>query len=129
MRVVLDSNVLISAFAARGLCADLFRDVVASHELLISDCILAEVSGKLETKLAIPESTVHGIRELLSRFVVLIANPPKVEASIRDPDDVPVVSFAVAMAADVLITGDRDLLNVAEELPVRVLSPRQFYSR
>jgi putative PIN family toxin of toxin-antitoxin system len=129
VRVVLDSNVLISAFAAKGICADLFRDVLASHELLISEYILGEVSEKLLSKLHMPESTVRSIRDFLSRFVVRPVDEPEVEVVIRDPDDVPVVSFAQAIAAEVLITGDRDILDVAPVLPMRVLSPRQFYSR
>jgi len=61
-----------------------------------------------------------------------VANPgknPVVEVDIRDPDDVPIVAFAVAVSADVLITGDKNLLDVATELPVKVLSPRQSYER
>ena len=39
MRVFLDTNVLAGAAAARGLCADVLRELFASHELIISDYI------------------------------------------------------------------------------------------
>ena len=42
MRVFLDTNVLLSAFAARGLCADVFRTVLAEHELITSEFVLGE---------------------------------------------------------------------------------------
>ncbi len=129
MRVVLDSNVLISAFATKGLCADIFRDTLNSHELLVSDHILNEVSGKLLQKLRIPEATVDSIRHLLSSFVVTPSSLPEIGVPIRDPEDVPVVSFAVAVSAGVLVTGDRDLLDIAARLPVKVVSPRGFYTR
>lgn len=129
MKIVLDSNVLISAFAARGLCADLFRELVASHDLLISDYILAEVHEKLIGKFRMSPPVADGIRELLTQYLVTPGDLPEIEIPIRDPDDVPIVAFAVAVAADALITGDRDLLDVASELPVEVLSPRSFYDR
>jgi predicted nucleic acid-binding protein len=58
VKIVLDSNVLISAFATRGVCADLFREVVATHELILSDYIVTEVREKLSIKFKIPDTTV-----------------------------------------------------------------------
>lgn len=129
MKVVLDSNVLISAFATRGLCADLFRDLVASHEIVISDYILAGVYEKLIGKFRLSEPVADGIRDLLVQYVDDPGRLPEIEVPIRDPDDVPIVAFAVAVAAEVLITGDRDLLDIASDLPLEVLSPREFYDR
>ena len=43
MKVLLDANVLIAAFAARGLCADMFRLAATDHELLIGAPVLVEV--------------------------------------------------------------------------------------
>lgn len=129
MKIVLDSNVLISAFAARGLCADLFRELVASHEILISDYILEEVHEKLLRKFQVSEPVGNGIRDLLLQYVVAPGELPEINVAIRDPDDVPIVAFAAAVGAHMLITGDRDLLDVAPELPVEVHSPREFYDR
>lgn len=129
MKIVLDSNILISAFATRGLCADLFRDLVASHEVAISDYILEEVHEKLIGKFHMSQVVVNGIRDLLMQYVVSHGELPVIQTSIQDPDDVPIVAFATAIAADLLITGDRDLLDVASDLPVDVLSPREFYER
>jgi len=44
-----------------------------------------------------------------------------------DPDDVPVLEQAVAGEADVLVTGDRDLLDVAGRVPVEITTPRGFW--
>ena len=43
MRVFVDTNVLVAAVATRGLCADVLRAVLASHELVVSQQVLAEV--------------------------------------------------------------------------------------
>jgi putative PIN family toxin of toxin-antitoxin system len=128
VKIVLDTNVLVSAFATRGLCADLFRDVVAHHSLAVSDYILEELHAKLVGKLRVPTSAAENIRVLLSPYRIEQGVLPKLSIEIRDPDDVPIVAFAVAIGADLLITGDRDLLDIAEALPVRVIAPRQFYN-
>ena len=129
MRIVLDTNVLVSAFAARGLCADLFRDILAHHTLLISDYILDELHEKLTAKLKVPESMAQSIKTLLVRHKIEVGHLPKIDVAIRDEDDIEIVAFAAAVGADLLITGDRDLLDVAEHLPIRVISPRQFYQK
>ena len=46
MRVFLDTNVIASATATRGLCADLFRTVIEFHQLVISDHLLEEIKGR-----------------------------------------------------------------------------------
>lgn len=128
MRIVLDTNVLVSAFAARGLCADLFRDVLAHHTLIVSKHILNELYEKLTEKLRVPSSTVESIRALLMPHRLTVDALPEVTVTIRDPDDIAIVAFAMAIGADILITGDRDLLDVSDILPVRVMSPREFYA-
>ena len=128
MKIVLDTNVLVSAFATRGLCADLFRDIMSHHTLSVSDYILEELHAKLVGKLRVPTSVAENIRVLLSPHRIEQEALPKLSIEIRDPDDVPVVAFAVAIGADLLITGDRDLLDIADALPVRVIAPRQFYN-
>ena len=47
MRVFLDTNIIVSAFTTRGLCADLFREILAVHTLVISEQILAETQEVL----------------------------------------------------------------------------------
>jgi len=128
VRIVLDTNVLVSAFAARGLCADLFRDVLAHHTLIVSDHILNELHEKLTEKLRVPSPIVESIRALLMPHRLTVDALPEVTVTIRDPDDVAIVAFAMAIGAEILITGDRDLLDVSDILPVRVMSPREFYA-
>ncbi len=48
MRVVLDTNVLVAAFAARGLCEALVAVCLQSHEVVLSEHILAELNKNLE---------------------------------------------------------------------------------
>lgn len=127
MRVCLDTNVLVAAFATRGLCADVLRTVLAEHELVVGEVILAELRRTLASKLKVPADRIEAIEAVLS-VVPAIPKPAAPSALvIRDAADRWVLATAVARAADVLVTGDQDLLVVASESPVRILDPRAFW--
>ena len=63
----------------------------------------------------------------LRREAVIVASAPALPLKMRDTDDLVVVSEAVAGLAEVIVTGDRDILDVAETLPVPAVSPRGFW--
>lgn len=90
---------------------------------------MGEVYGKLTGKLKVFQAIAESIRDLLLQYVVEPGVEPAFVVEIRDPDDVPIVSFTMAVSADFLITGARGLLDVAAELPITVLSPQPFYER
>lgn len=54
MKVFLDTNVLVSGFTTRGLCADLIRLVLAEHELVVGEVVLKELERVLTQKLELP---------------------------------------------------------------------------
>lgn len=129
MRVFLDTNVLVAAFATRGLCADLVRTILADHQLITGDVVLAELRAVLEERIKLPASTVAEIVALLRAQEVVPKPAQPSSLPIRDADDQWIVASAVAGRADVLITGDQDLLAVARESPVPILSPRGFWEQ
>ena len=130
MRIFLDSNVLVAAFLTRGLCAELMALVVEEHELIIADQVLDEVRRILVEKI---RSQPADVEELLTMLRERAAEttppqpgePPEVEILVRDRTDAPLVNAAIAGGADVLVSGDRDLLEAV--LPIRVLSPRDLW--
>ena len=129
MRVFLDTNVLVAAFATRGLCADLVRTILADHQLITGDVVLAELRTVLEERIKLPTSTITEIVALLRAQEVVPKPAQPSSLPIRDADDQWIVASAVAGRADVLITGDQDLLAVARESPVPILSPRGFWEQ
>ena len=66
MRVFLDTNVLVSAYAARGLCADLLRLVLGEHALLTGAVNLVELRRVLTERLAAPPEVVALVERSLS---------------------------------------------------------------
>ncbi|MCI2426382.1 PIN domain-containing protein [Candidatus Acetothermia bacterium] len=61
MRVVLDTNVIVAAFAARGLCAEVFEVCLTDHGIVLSEHILSEVAEKLIDKICLPPNIVQEI--------------------------------------------------------------------
>jgi len=133
MRVFLDTNVLVSGFATRGLSADVVRLLLSEHELLTGEVVLEETRRVLTEKFGVPEEKVGEIERLLrQRHVEPIPDEgPPVE--VRDPDDETVLASAIAAKAEVLVTGDKDLLDVAGQVeglsdePLRIMTPRTFW--
>lgn len=128
MRVFLDTNVLVSAFATRGLCADVFRHIVAEHSLVTGDVVLKELRRVLRTRIKLPARTVDAIEEFLREHEVVPKPEKAADVAIRDPDDRWVLASALSAKVDVLVTGDRDLLDLGPAAPLRILDPRGFWN-
>ena len=127
MKVFLDTNVLISAVATRGLCSDIFHAILAEHDLVVGEAVLVELRRVLQKKLGASTDTIEEMDSFLRREAVVIGDAPMLEIAIRDKDDAKVLAEAVAADVDVLVTGDRDLLDIADGAPVRILNPRGFW--
>ena len=81
----------------------------------------------LGDKFGVPRVTIDAANEFLRETAVIVAEAAPVAIELVDLDDVPILGEAVAGKADVLVTGDRDLLRVAGEAPVAIGSPRGFW--
>ena len=127
MKVTLDANVLVAAFAAHGLCEVVYQICLAEHEMLVSEYILREVRRALRGKLKL--SIVHADEIMaLIRENALIVKADKVEAdACRDPQDLHVLGTLIAGQADCLVTGDKDLLALKSFRSIPILSPRAFH--
>ena len=127
MRVFLDTNVLVAAVATRGLCADVFRAVLASHELVVSQQVLDEVRRVLRVKLGVRPGPVADFIRLLEQEAE-VAPPARLPGiELNDQDDLPILGAAVAARAEVFVTGDRELAELGTVEGMRVMSPRQFW--
>jgi putative PIN family toxin of toxin-antitoxin system len=129
VRVFLDTNVLVSAFASRGLCADLLRRVLVEHDLITGEVVLTELKRTLLKRINVPPKVVAEIEHLLRDHQVVAKPRRHLDLGLRDADDEWIIASAVAGEADALVTGDRDILETTVHLPIRVYSPRQFWEQ
>ncbi len=129
MRVVLDPNVLLAAFGTRGLCEDLYAACLEGHEIVASEHILGELRRHLTRAFRMPARQADEIVAFVREHSELVA-PVKVPATAcRDPDDLPILGTAVAARADVLVTGDRDLLELKSHGGIPIVTPRECHER
>lgn len=128
MRVFFDTNVLASAFATHGLCADVVEAVVADHVLLTSEPVLAELEDVLYRRFRLPKERREAILAFLRKHHVEPAPETLPSIPLRDPDDLPILASAIAARADVLVTGDNDLLSIRDQVAIPITDPRGFWS-
>jgi len=127
VRVFLDTNVLASAVAARGICADVLQVALSEHELVVGESVLAELHRVLQDKFRVTVDLADETDAFLRREAQVIAEGARLEITVRDADDLAVLAEAVAGGVDVLVTGDRDLLELESPMALRILSPRGFW--
>jgi len=126
MRVVLDTNVLVAAFVARGVCSDVFERVIEGHELVLSIHALNELERVMRDKLGFDGTRVDRAVALLHR-VGRIVEPGPLQAPIcRDKDDDAVLALALSSGATCLVTGDDDLLVLKAFEGLPIITPRAF---
>lgn len=128
MKIFADTNVLVSAFTARGLCSDLLEVILADHQLMTGEFVLQELKRVLIEKLKVPERKVTDTLQFLrNHHIEPIPDEPS-EVKIRDEDDRWVLESAIRAKADILVTGDKDLLDISKNvLQIKIISPRRFW--
>ena len=123
MRVFFDTNVLVSAFLARGLCADLLRLVLTEHTLVTSEVVLAELRDVLRRKGRLPAQQVDAIEAFLREQPVAPPRAQTLALGLVDADDEWVVASAVIAQADLFVTGDQGVLACSNP-PLPLVTPR-----
>lgn len=134
LRIVLDTNVLVSGLAYPGSTPG--RIVAAwrsgAIDVVLSRYILAElvrVLPRLNHRLQWSDQDVLDLADSLSLMADLVEPDASAVAAralaARDPSDLPVPGTLMASRADYLVTGDKDLLALAPACPV--VSPARFW--
>ena len=127
MRVFLDTNVLVSAVATRGLCTDVLREVFVSHQIVVSGPLLAELKNILHTKIKIPQEIISDFIELLTQDSISSENTELSNIDINDKSDILILSTALNGNAELFVTGDKELLELDKIQSMRIVSPRKFW--
>jgi putative PIN family toxin of toxin-antitoxin system len=136
LKIVLDTNVLISAFYkplyGPSFSKDVYDYLVENETVYVSAYILKEFRTKCLRKLKFKPKDVSSFERLIKKKVHL-SNPMikhtrlTKEVTLRDPKDRPILELSVFIAADLLITWDKDLLTLKRINKTKILSPREFW--
>jgi len=126
MKIVLDANVVVAAFASRGLCESIVELCLHSHEIVFCEELLDEILRNLRQKIKLPSGIVKDIGKLLREHANMVSPVPLTSDLCRDPDDVKILGLAVAANVDCIVTGDKDLLILEAFQGIPILTPRSF---
>jgi len=127
MRVFLDTNVLASALATRGLCADILREVMSNHVLVVSAPLLSELQRILPKKFKLPPSVTKEMVEFFRQDLIDAADDQLLEIKINDKDDIVILSSAFYRQAEAFVTGDKEVLALKHIDGMKIISPRDFW--
>ena len=130
MRITLDSSVLIAAHISRaGVCAELLEDVLLHNELVTSEFILDELGRKLIEKFGFPKREADQVAAFLRRAAIVVVPADLPSDVCRDPTDVPVLGTAVGGESTLLISVDRDLLDMQNFDGIPIVRPGEYWRR
>lgn len=121
---------LIAAHISRaGVCAELLEDLLLHHELVTSEFILGELGRKLVEKFRFPEREAGQVAAFLRRVAVVV-EPAELPSDLcRDPTDIPILGTAVAGECALLISVDRDLLDMRRINETPIIRPGEYWRR
>jgi putative PIN family toxin of toxin-antitoxin system len=127
LRVYLDTNVLVSAFASRGLCAELFEVVLLEHNLVVGARVLEELRRALRQKIKLPAARCDEIVEFLQEQATSLVEFAQPVAASVDDDDARILGEAIVGEAEAFVTGDLAMQRLSAIGAMRILSPRGFW--
>lgn len=125
MRVVLDTNVVVAALVAEGLCREVLHRGVRLRVLATSRPLMDELEATLKRKFRITPAAAAFL-EAFRKQVLLVDPEPLPKPVCRDPDDDLVLATAVGASATSIVTGDDDLLVLRNYSRIEICTPRRF---
>jgi predicted nucleic acid-binding protein len=129
MKVFLDTPVIFSATAVRGLCADVLREVLAYHELILSIPVIAELNTVLVSQLNLPDDIITESIGFLYEDALVSERFQHVDIDINDKEDIPILSSALNGRAELFVTGDNEILQFRKINDMEIVSPRKFWEK
>lgn len=124
LRVVLDTNVLVSAIISDGKSRELFKKGIANqYSIVASDLILKELTAVMRRpKFNINEDEIQKTISALIRTADAINVKTKIKAVKEDPNDDMIIETAIDGCADIIVTGDNHLLAVKNFRGVKIVT-------
>jgi|SRR3989344_3184249 len=127
-KVILDTNILISALGWKGNPNQVFSRIVNGEvDFIISDEQFAELAEALEyPKFQFTEEQKSRFKSLILEIATFVKPIEKIDSIKNDPDDNIILEAAIAGKVDYIVTGDPDLLELKEFRGIRIVKAREF---
>ena len=127
MKVVFDTNIFISAFVIPGSQAEkaVLRIIEGRDVLLLSKGILDELLTVLSTKFSRDKEEISRVAVILSEMAEWVVASEKIKVLNDDPDN-RILECAVSGNADVIVTGDKELLRLRGYEKTKIISLKEY---
>jgi len=126
MKILIDTNVLVAAYATHGVCNELLNHCIARHIIYTSEFVLKELGKKLLKKIKLTVQETGLIIAFLRRNCEL-TKEQKIPRTSRDKDDDHILAAAINAKVDCILTGDKDLLVLKSIESIPILLPGDFW--
>lgn len=128
MKIVFDTNVILSAFLTEGITHRVFNDCVINHEIYISEFIVNELKRVLIRKFDVKAEDIKEFTNFIDSNLNSV-KPVNVMPNIcRDETDNNILQLADFVKADIIISGDKDLLTLKQFKEIKIISSRDYFN-
>lgn len=130
MKILFDTNVLISAFIAfkkGSSCYDIIDHAIEEHNLYYTTFIIGEFKQVLQKDFNYPETIINEFVVFITKFFIKGETANRIEPVCRDPKDDQVLADAANNEIDVIITGDKDLLVLKNYKEIKIIAPKGYW--
>jgi putative PIN family toxin of toxin-antitoxin system len=128
MNVFIDTNVLISAFITRGLCAEIVQNIIAKHRLLTGELVIDEFERVLTRKFTFDKDLIDLTVKYIRTFEIAPTPVDHLPFEGLNEMDALILTSAILAKADLFVTGDSDFLKLQKENHgIKILSPRELW--
>lgn len=130
MRIMLDTNVLISALLFPGSKMDAMMNCIfTQYQLVLSSYVVDELKRVIRKKFPSKEAAINKLLMMMNYEYVYTPNDMESGLfDIRDGKDYPVLYTAIIEDVDILVTGDKDFSDIDVERP-EIMTPAEFMDR
>jgi uncharacterized protein len=126
-KVVIDTNVLVSAFLNKGTSRKLLFKMLETQDVFLSAPLLAELTDVLSReKFGAKPDVVNHFISILIRGTTIVPITSNLKIVLDDPDDDIVLNTAISCKADYIVSGDKHLLKIGNYNEIQVLSIKEF---
>jgi uncharacterized protein len=125
VKLVCDTNVLVAGIVAEGLCREILESHLPEHEPILSKFLWDELVGKLKSKFGLHADDLP-ILSLYRGRAVWVEPTRLTKRVCRDADDDWVLATARAGGAEMILTGDADLLVLESWDGIDIVTARAF---
>jgi putative PIN family toxin of toxin-antitoxin system len=128
MKILFDTNVLVAAFLRGGSSYDVIEQAIHEHEIYYTTFIIGEFRRVFKDKFHYTASVVNEFVVFIKKFFIEGVTAITIENICRDSDDDQVLADATINKIALIITGDKDLLDLKTHKGIRIIHPNEYWN-